>query len=1052
MRIIYKLLIFATVMLALSGIVNGQTVIGTGAVNQLTYQKGGDGADSVMGMPVRDTFCNNFPAFRCAGRMTVQPGTFNVYVNTGTYWKQVGALSIPNLQQVTDAGNTTTNSITASGLISTGDIQAGSSVFTEDIYVNGEIVYQNAPTGEGNILILNGSDVVKQSSISTASLLTDTIFISQIPGIHQNSNLYTGGGTSDAALIQPVLNLASASNPLVLIQDGVSLIDTTLLIKSNTTFITLQGAGFFLDSGARDLMFLNYGGYAGNNGIVDSNISIIGGFFNGNGANQIDPVNAAVMPNGYAIHCLQFMGVKNLVMKDFTTTKGGNWGLALVNVKDFYISGHRHLMDWIGDTSRYTVGQFVAGQIRLSQDGVSFRGGCERGVYENAWLSSSDDVASVNNIRYLTDPVGLNHDPIIDLTLRNIILDSAALGVSIYSDSSLVDRILLDGLTGTSQYRPLYIGSGSASGSVATNVGGNTGSVTIKNVNVEKINPKPRTFGYNIPSFFDIDGNVTTLLIDNYIADKQYGTISDLRQLSGTVRSFTVTNYSRTDTRDTAFTLPRFLFSGTIHNLRISGATWRRNNNLTRRGKFMSADYVIRSTLSDMRLFYIDTAFRYASPSTISVAVSNVLMDSCSSTGLLIDAANGSQLFDLHTAGVFTGSTPMLGGAGASNLINNGKVKSANFGIHDWYVSNGSSTSTTVRGIRFTSGNTFLVGDGGGYTLTDGLLTPDRTTVMGGVHYNGTNTTLNTIRLGTSTASYAIGIVPATNAVDMPGTLSVTGNTTVTTGTFQVTSGVSNLLNSAVIRSAAGSDAVLTLQRPTSTVNAATSIYSQMFNSNNSGFVNYGGIGISIVNNTAGSHTGLMNFALTSSGTIANKMTLHGSGNLVIGGTLVDNGYRLDVGGIAILRGLTSFASKINSYNNTPPTDGQLLIGHTANSTFEKATLTQGTGISITNGAGAITIAGNNAETLTTTGAGTLTLSTSSNYIFTGTTTTWTLPVAGSNAGVVYKLKNKGSGDITLVTTGAANEIYTTVATNTYTITPGSAIILVCDGSHFNVE
>jgi hypothetical protein len=39
------------------------------------------------------------------------------------------------------------------------------------------------------------------------------------------------------------------------------------------------------------------------------------------------------------------------------------------------------------------------------------------------------------------------------------------------------------------------------------------------------------------------------------------------------------------------------------------------------------------------------------------------------------------------------------------------------------------------------------------------------------------------------------------------------------------------------------------------------------------------------------------------------------------------------------------------------PTDGQLLIGSTADATFKKSTLTQGAGIAITNGDGAITIA-----------------------------------------------------------------------------------------------
>jgi hypothetical protein len=50
-------------------------------------------------------------------------------------------------------------------------------------------------------------------------------------------------------------------------------------------------------------------------------------------------------------------------------------------------------------------------------------------------------------------------------------------------------------------------------------------------------------------------------------------------------------------------------------------------------------------------------------------------------------------------------------------------------------------------------------------------------------------------------------------------------------------------------------------------------------------------------------------------------------------------------------------AGTIKAYNNAAPLDGQLLIGNTAGVSFDAATLTAGTGISITNGAGTITIA-----------------------------------------------------------------------------------------------
>lgn len=72
-------------------------------------------------------------------------------------------------------------------------------------------------------------------------------------------------------------------------------------------------------------------------------------------------------------------------------------------------------------------------------------------------------------------------------------------------------------------------------------------------------------------------------------------------------------------------------------------------------------------------------------------------------------------------------------------------------------------------------------------------------------------------------------------------------------------------------------------------------------------------------------------------------------------------------------------------------------------------------------------------------------------YIFTGTTTTWTLPAVSGSTNHMFFIKNRGSGDITL-NSDSGNTLYTTAATNTYAITPGSAIILYSDGTYFLVE
>lgn len=85
--------------------------------------------------------------------------------------------------------------------------------------------------------------------------------------------------------------------------------------------------------------------------------------------------------------------------------------------------------------------------------------------------------------------------------------------------------------------------------------------------------------------------------------------------------------------------------------------------------------------------------------------------------------------------------------------------------------------------------------------------------------------------------------------------------------------------------------------------------------------------------------------------------------------------------------------------------------------------------------------------------AGTLTLAyTSTDYVFNGTTTTWTLPAVAANYFHPFWIKNAGSGNITLNTAAAGNDIYNAAAVNTLTITPGTAVVLRLVGSIFYVE
>lgn len=74
-----RILLIAIIYILISGQLFGQTVLPNGAVNQVTYQRGGAGADSVQAVPL-DTN-HKFSNYRYNGRIAVFAGRFWYYAN-----------------------------------------------------------------------------------------------------------------------------------------------------------------------------------------------------------------------------------------------------------------------------------------------------------------------------------------------------------------------------------------------------------------------------------------------------------------------------------------------------------------------------------------------------------------------------------------------------------------------------------------------------------------------------------------------------------------------------------------------------------------------------------------------------------------------------------------------------------------------------------------------------------------------------------------------------------------------------------------------------------
>jgi len=150
-----------------------------------------------------------------------------------------------------------------------------------------------------------------------------TILISSLPGIHQNSNLTTGGGTDDTAVIQAALN--AGPFPLVLIQDGVSLV-TGLDVSSNTTIQCANlTRGFYLANASNREIIRNKNRSASI--ITDTGITLDGGFYNANKANQSGVNQSDNTPMcGFGIY-----GISNLTIKNLTVFNAAAWEVGIGN-------------------------------------------------------------------------------------------------------------------------------------------------------------------------------------------------------------------------------------------------------------------------------------------------------------------------------------------------------------------------------------------------------------------------------------------------------------------------------------------------------------------------------------------------------------------------------------------------------------------------------------------------------------------------------------------------------------------------------------------------
>ena len=342
------------------------------------------------------------------------------------------------------------------------------------------------------------NDVAPLAALHAVPSQDSHIVIASEAGAKLDSDVTTGGGTDDTALIQSILDRAPKLGSLKLVVDGPILV-AGLKVHSNTIIECLgSGSGFFLADNSDQPIIRNADPSATER--KNRNITFLGGTYNGNGPKQVHHVSGSGWTTGFAM-----FGVEQVTFRDVTIRHARTFGALITN--------------WQRAVFENVDVDNLSNEVLKprNQDGIHICGPGRFLSMRNIRGKSGDDFIALNADDSHTDwnQAGefvrnelfgphASFGPISDVDIDGVQIDGAENAIRILSRKSRVDRISIRNVHGHFSKYGFFLQPHWRSG-------GDFGRITFDNIDMRPLEPD---YG-PLPFVFFLAGHFEQLTLRN---------------------------------------------------------------------------------------------------------------------------------------------------------------------------------------------------------------------------------------------------------------------------------------------------------------------------------------------------------------------------------------------------------------------------------------------------------------------------------------------------------------------------------------------------------